>query len=99
RRRGGLEPTPDAFALFEEVQRSFSGLDKISRAATRIRHREGGRLRIAAMPALTSGFLQEVVRSFTGGRYPVEVSVDTYNSPEVVDLVATGHYDLGFAMT
>lgn len=99
RRKGGLEPTPDAFALFEEVQRSFSGLDKIARAARRIRHREGGRLRIAAMPALTSGFLQMVVRSFAENGHDAEVSVDTYNSPEVVDLVAAGHYDVGFAMT
>lgn len=99
RRKGGLEPTPEAFALYEEVERSYISIEKIARAADRVRSREGGRLRIAAMPALTSAFLQHVIRRFIDDGHEINASIETYNSPEIVDLVEAGHCNLGFAMT
>src|SRR6266852_2026092 len=42
RRKGGLQPTEEALALYAEVERSFVGVDKIARAAVRIRERLAG---------------------------------------------------------
>ncbi|QPC44050.1 LysR family transcriptional regulator [Kaustia mangrovi] len=99
RRKGGLEPTPEAHALYMEVRKSFLGLDKIARAAQRIRAGRQGRLRIVSVPALTTGFLQKVVRVFLESGHRVEITLDTYNNEEVVDLVALGHADIGITMT
>ena len=65
RRRGRLAPTVEAQALYEEVERSFSGLDKIAQAAADIRSLSRGTLRIAAMPALALGFLPRTIKKFS----------------------------------
>lgn len=99
RRKGGLQPSSEATALFAEVERSFIGLERIMRAAQRIHARHGGQLRIAAMPALTTMFLPQVTARFIARGRELEVSIDTFNSSEVADLVASGNADIGFAMT
>lgn len=99
RGKGGAVPTPEAVALYVEVERAFVGLDRISRTAERIRSRRHGQLRIVAMAALTSVFLPQVIRSFNAQCPEVSISLETYNSPEVVGLVATGLFDIGYAMT
>src|SRR5260370_30393698 len=57
RRGSGLVPTASATALYMEVERSFVGLERIAAAAEEIRGRRTGTLRIAAMPALSNGYL------------------------------------------
>ncbi|MDH2236200.1 LysR substrate-binding domain-containing protein [Pigmentiphaga sp. GD03639] len=99
RKRGGLVPSPEAHSLLAEVDRLFLGLEKIALAAERIRSKRHGQLRIVAMPSLTTGFLQGVVAAFSREHPDVSVSLLTYNSPEVVELVASGQFDLGYAMT
>jgi DNA-binding transcriptional LysR family regulator len=99
RSRGGLVPSPEALSLHAEVERSFIGLEKILRTAERIRLKRHGHLRIVAMPALSTVFIPGVVRAF-GQRCPgVHVTLETYNSPEVVELMAGGQFDIGYAMT
>ena len=99
RRKGGIEPTAEALALQREVESSFQGLERIQRSAERIRQGQEGELRIAAVPALATGFAQEVLKTFLRDGRRLSVTLDTYNSDEVVDLVAGGYCDLGFTMT
>jgi DNA-binding transcriptional LysR family regulator len=99
RGKGGANPTPEAVALYAEVERAFVGLDRISRTAERIRSRRHGQLRIVAMAALTTVFLPRVIRCFNEQCPEVSISLETYNSAEVVGLVATGLFDIGYAMT
>lgn len=99
RTKGGLEPSTEALALFAEVDRSFIGLERIAQAAERISVRREGVLRIAAIPALTSCFIQQVVKRFVEQARNVEISIDTFNSEEVSEVIAGGHADIGFAMT
>lgn len=99
RRKGGLIPSPEAISLFAEVERVFLGLDKIVRTGERIRSKRQGQLRIVTMPALSTFFLQGVVRAFHKECPDVSISLETYNSREIADLVASGQFDLGYAMT
>lgn len=99
RRRGGLVPSREGEALFGEVERAFLGLSRIAATAKRIRSRQHGHLRILASPALTATFLQRVIRAFGIAHPDVTVSMLTHASPEVVDLMASGQFDLGYAMT
>ncbi|WP_245964711.1 LysR substrate-binding domain-containing protein [Trinickia dinghuensis] len=97
RRKGGLLPTAEAKALCVEVERVFVGLDQVVRTAERIRLGQQGRLRIVAMSTVSCGFLQSVIAEFREQHPKVSVSIETYNSHEVTNLVASGLFDLGFA--
>jgi DNA-binding transcriptional LysR family regulator len=97
--QGGLEPSSQGKALYAEVDRLFGGMERVARAADRIRQRHFGQLKIAAMSSITSYFMAKVVRAFRKKHPNVSVSIETYNSPEVVDLVTTGFCDLGYAVT
>ncbi len=67
---GRITPTPDAVALFREVERSFHGLDRISRAAAELRGRREGALRIAASVAPSFFAEDRRVARGTGPRRP-----------------------------
>jgi len=99
RRKGGLYPSEEAMALYTEVERSYVGLEKIARAARQIRTKRAGQLRIAGMPAMALGFLPGVIRDFTRERPDLAITLHAHNSPELVDMVRTRHYDVGFGMT
>ena len=64
RTRGGLLATPDAVALYREVQRSFSGLDRIADAARNLRQRRTGILTVAASGAPAFHCLPEIIHRF-----------------------------------
>ena len=96
RRKKRLYPTPEAHALFEEVELTFSGLEKINFAAREIRDCRSGSLSIAALPALGLGYLPGVVSEFTRGRPDVSVSFNIRSSQKVNELVATQRADVGF---
>lgn len=97
RRKGGLLPTAAANSLYVEVERVFVGLDQVINTAERIRLGQEGRLRIVAMSTVSCGFLQSVIAEFRQKHPKVSVAIETYNSREVTNLVASGLFDLGFA--
>lgn len=99
RRKGGLDPTDEAKALFTEVERSFIGIDKIETTALRIRERHAGDLRICAVPALCHSFLPEVIRQFLNSHDSVRITLHTFNHDTIVASVRTRQFDLGYVMT
>ncbi len=97
RDRKRLEPTPEAMALFEEVDRSFIGLAQIAEAAAEIRAFRRGALLIAGMPALALGFLPKVIAEFSAERPEISVSLQIRSSQKVLQCMASQQFDLGFA--
>lgn len=99
KRGTGLAPTAAATALYTEVERSFVGLDRIAKAAEEIRTRRNGMLRIAALPALSNGFLPRFAGGFVKERPALDLSFFGVISPLVIDWVMNAQCDLGFAET
>src|SRR6201994_5130615 len=97
RRGSGLVPTAAATALYMEVERSFVGLDRITAAAEEIRGRRTGTLRIAAMPALSNGYLPRLAGRFLMERPNLNLSFVGVISPIVIDWVLNNQCDIGFA--
>lgn len=97
RRGTRLMPTSEALALYGEVERSFIGLDRIQQAAGELRTRRAGVLRIAALPALANGFLPRFTGRFLADRPKLDLALFGLVSHSVVDWVAGGQCDLGFA--
>jgi DNA-binding transcriptional LysR family regulator len=91
-----LYPTPEAFSFYEEVELSFSGLDKINIAAREIRDFRSGRLSIASLPALGLGYLPKLITEFAAGRPDVSHSLSIRSSQKVSELVSSQRVDVGF---
>ncbi|MCC7428880.1 MAG: LysR family transcriptional regulator [Alphaproteobacteria bacterium] len=97
RRGTRLEPTAEAVALFDEVERSFVGLDRIERVALDLRERRKLVLRIASQPMLSASFLPRFLAQFLRERPNLQVSFVSLPSPLVVEGTASGRFDVGVA--
>jgi DNA-binding transcriptional LysR family regulator len=97
RRRGRLSPTPEALLLFEEVERVFQGIVRLDRFAEEIRHLEHGSLRVGVMPALSTGFVQDIVASLVAAQPLLRITIHARSTPKVVEWVVGGQLDLGLS--
>lgn len=97
RRGNQIVPTRAAQTLLVEVDSAFSGLNRIRILADAIRRQSAGILRIAAMPALAIDVLPHAVATFLKDRPGLHVSLNGLNSPMVIEAVASGHADIGYA--
>lgn len=97
RRGTRLVPTNEALSLYREVERQFVGLERIEKAARSLRDGQSGRLRIAALPTFNVGFLPRIVGRFMLDRPGLEAAVYGSISSQVVEWVASGFCDVGFA--
>ncbi|CDY79878.1 LysR-family transcriptional regulator [Caballeronia glathei] len=98
RAHGRLQPTPEAFALHEEVQRSLVGVERIERAASEIRASQRGMLQIASAPALALSFLPRAIAAFSELHSGVEISLGSHASRTVLDMVVAHRCDVGFVI-
>jgi DNA-binding transcriptional LysR family regulator len=97
KRGARLVPTSEALTLYREVERQFVGLERIESAARNLREGRAGSLRIAALPAFSVGFLPRVLGAYLEERPGLEISIYGSISSQVVDWVASGFCEVGFA--
>lgn len=93
--KGRLQPTAEALTLYEEVQRSLLGVERIARVAQEIRSLRRGSLQIASAPAMGLSFLPRAMAAFHAEHPDVQISLVVHSSREVVDLVVGQRCDLG----
>lgn len=89
--------TPEGAALYQEVERSFSGLQIVRQAAMDIRHFRTGNLRIVCLPALANSFIPAVLKTFRRVNPAVKIQLQTRSSSTVRLWVAAQQFDLGLA--
>ncbi|MFC3286115.1 LysR substrate-binding domain-containing protein [Litchfieldella rifensis] len=95
RHKGRLIPTPEAQALYEDVERAFVGLDKITETAREIREFRTGRLLLSCMPALALTILPRLVNEFSVRHPGITISLQAHSSQRVLEWVATQQCDAG----
>ena len=99
RTRGRLHPTVQGLRLFEEVQRSWYGLDRIVSAAGSLREFRQGELSIACLPVFSQSFLPLVLQPFLA-RYPdVSLNIVPQESPLLEEWLSAQRHDLGLTET
>ena len=64
RTQGRLTPAAEGLSLYRDVERVYTGVEEIRRAAHEIRTLCRGTLAVGAMPALSAGFVQRVAHAF-----------------------------------
>lgn len=95
RSRGRLHPTVQGLRLFEEVQRSWYGLDRIVSAAESLREFRQGELSIACLPVFSQSFLPLLLEPFLA-RYPqVSLNIVPQESPLLEEWLSAQRHDLG----
>ncbi|HEX5684434.1 MAG TPA: LysR family transcriptional regulator [Ideonella sp.] len=93
--RGRLHPTAQAFALYEEVQRSYLGLERIAATATQLRQFAQGQLSVVCLPALSHGLLSGACTRFLARHPGVGLTITQQESPYLEEWLATQRCDLG----
>ena len=99
RSRGRLHPTVQGLRLFEEVQRSWYGLDRIVSAAESLREFRQGELSIVCLPVFSQSFLPTLLQPFLA-RYPqVNIQIVPQESPLLEEWLSAQRHDLGITET
>jgi DNA-binding transcriptional LysR family regulator len=93
--RGRLRPTAQAYALFDEVERSYAGLERVADTASRLRQFTAGQLSIACLPAFAHALLPGACARFQAANPGVSVSVNPLESPSLEERLAAQAHDLG----
>jgi len=99
--RGGgrVRATEAGQAFYREVDRSFVGLEKLSRSAQEIRQLGSGRLRLVASPVMALSFVPAVIERFLA-RYPrIAISLEMRSEPTIQRWASSAYCDIGFATT
>ncbi len=97
RRARGLVPTQDAHTLYEEVKRSFVGLDRIGQVAGAIKEKATGTVRVIALSKYADGFVASIVGQFLNDNPGIKVELESAGTGAVVQGIASQSYDVGIA--
>lgn len=92
-----LTPTRQAVLLHGVVQRSFVGLDEISRAASAIRTHNAADFRIASIPAYAESIIPRVIRRLSTARQPLHFAIHSHEEPSLRHEMTTQVFDLCLA--
>ncbi|WP_416310339.1 LysR family transcriptional regulator [Pseudomonas sp. W03] len=95
RERGRLAPTARALMLFEEVERSFTGLDRIVAFAGSLGQFAEGKFSIGCLPALSQALLPEACKRFTLGNPAISLEVAALESPHLEEQLSAQRHDIG----
>ena len=95
RNKGRLQPTPAAVALFEEVDRSFTGKQEIERLARAIARTQQQTLRVISLSVTTRDLLAHAIAKFTHKHPKVHVSLDIQPKERVVEWLEARRSDIG----
>ncbi|WP_322093630.1 LysR substrate-binding domain-containing protein [Paraburkholderia bannensis] len=94
RRQGRLWPTAQAHALHAEVERAFSGFDRVVQAAAQIREQRRGAICVAAAAGFAADFLPRVAAAFAHEHAGVDVTLLTLEPALALERVAAQRCDL-----
>jgi DNA-binding transcriptional LysR family regulator len=97
RRARGLVPTQDAHTLYEEVRRSFIGMERIGQVAGAIKEKATGTVRVIALSKYADGFVASIVGSFLKRNPGIMVELESAGTRAVVLGIASQTYDVGIA--
>ncbi|CAH0164375.1 DNA-binding transcriptional LysR family regulator [Pseudomonas sp. IT-194MI4] len=81
--------------LFEEVEQSYIGLERINSVAQSIRRFEHGQLSIACLPMLSQTLLPKACKHFQQRHVGIGLSIAAQESPLLEESLSAQRYDLG----
>lgn len=98
RNGGRLVPTLEGRLVAAEVERMFSGTQRIARLVDAVRNREAGQVTIAAPAALAARYLGSALAPLMRSQNDLHLTLMSRTSPQIGDLVAAQQIDLGLSV-
>jgi DNA-binding transcriptional LysR family regulator len=95
--RRRLIPTPEGRRLGQEVEGLFLQLSRIEHVGNEMRAKGIGELRIATLPALGIGLVPQVLAKLLHVHPGINAVLSVVPSQRVVEMMAAGEADIGFA--
>jgi len=90
-----LRPTEDAVSLFQEVERSYIGLERIADFAQALHERRTESLRVVATFGLAMTFLPHLLSRFAPEWPETRLNVGSLPQHQVASAIAADQYDVG----
>lgn len=98
RLRGRLVATPEARALFVQVQRAWGEVERIDALAANLRRGASGLLRVAATPSLATALLPDALAAMRQRHPEVECDLWASHTQQIEDHLLAFEIDAGFAI-
>jgi DNA-binding transcriptional LysR family regulator len=95
RTRAKLNPTPEAHALLEEVERRYAGLDAIREFAHSLRENASSPVRFGTVMSFGIGFAGQAIAAFKAAQSQARISHLTGSSALIAAQVAARTCDIG----
>lgn len=92
---GKLAPTEQAHMLYDEVRRSYVGLQRIASTADAIRHHRQWQLSVACLPAFSHNLLPQACRQLQLRHPGMQVSITPLEAPGLQEALSAQRYHLG----
>ena len=92
-----LIPTDEARTFYDEVERSFVGLDRLAKAADAIRDYRRGQIRLITIPSLAPNLMVELVARFARAYPEIAVSIEVQPSQRVFEWIVSQNCDIGLS--
>lgn len=96
RSRGKLVPTPEAHALFSEVERVYQGLEAIQRKIVALRSQEDQVLRVGSLHAMSASLMPRAVAQFQRNHPRLRFQLTVDSSRALRDALLQGNIDLAY---
>ncbi len=94
-----LVPTAEARALYDQIERTYLGIDHLTRFADDLSNNRQGEILLAAMPLIAHGWLPDIVARFLAEHEHVSMSLPIRSSRWINEWVAAGRVDFGIGMS
>lgn len=93
--RGRLVPTPEANALFNEVDTVVRGLDHVTQAVLDLQNKQAGQLQVASQHSMSFGFMPKQIARLARDRPDMSISFQSQYSSKIQEWVDAGLFEIG----
>ncbi len=98
RKGNRLTPTAEGYALYDQLQRLYVGLEKVQRFASDLKHNRSGEISVASPPLLTHQWLPRIIADYLIDKPGVSISLPARGSEWVIESVAARRVDFGLGI-
>lgn len=99
RKQGRLQPTMETSELLGDLERVFTGVERINRLLDDMRDIKVGTIQIAATPTLGDNLLPRAIAAFQKSRPNVQITIGTMDNINVLNHVVQEHVDFGMVLS
>ena len=94
---GRLRVTPEARAIFDEVEKALANLNHISKLSEDIQGKKAGHLRVACLPGFATSLLPRVLARFLNERPGLTVTLEPRAPERIQEWVSAQQFDVGLS--